>query len=111
MAFGPCPGPGYFGACPGRPGRTGDENYLNAARDASEAFRKDVREGGVVYTDDRGDSWLEEYIVFPPTHILNGFMWASWGVYDYFLATGESWARDCFEGAMGTLKANLHLYD
>jgi heparosan-N-sulfate-glucuronate 5-epimerase len=90
---------------------TGDEKYMNAARDACEAFRKDVREGGVVYTDDRGGPWLEEYIVFPPTHILNGFIWASWGVYDYFLATGESWARGCFEGAMGTLKANLHLYD
>jgi heparosan-N-sulfate-glucuronate 5-epimerase len=92
-------------------GETGDEKYLNAARDASEAFRKDVREGGVVYADDREHPWLEEYIVFPPTHILNGFIWASWGVYDYFLATEESWARKCFERAMDTLKANLHLYD
>lgn len=90
---------------------TGDEKYMNGARAASEAFKKDVKEGGVVYTDDRGDRWLEEYIVFPPTHILNGFMWASWGVYDYFLATGEWWARECFDSSMGTLRANLHLYD
>ena len=26
--------------------------------------------------------WFEEYIVSPPTHILNGFIWAPWGVYD-----------------------------
>jgi len=90
---------------------TGEEKYLDAAKVASEAFKRDVKEGGVVYTDERGDRWLEEYIVFPPTHILNGFMWASWGVYDYFLATGEQWVRDCFDSAMGTLRSNLHRYD
>ena len=31
----------------------------------------------------RGDVWIEEYIVDPPSHILNGFIWALWGVYDY----------------------------
>ncbi|MCK4794653.1 MAG: hypothetical protein KAV87_63570, partial [Desulfobacteraceae bacterium] len=74
-------------------------------------FKKDVREGGVTNTDEEGHIWFEEYIVFPPTHILNGFIWASWGVYDYFLATGESIAEELFRQAIQTLIANLRRYD
>ena len=47
----------------------------------------------------------------PPTHILNGFIWACWGVYDYFLATGEPAAHNLFEQCMGTLEAHLQDYD
>jgi heparosan-N-sulfate-glucuronate 5-epimerase len=74
-------------------------------------FLEDVDKGGVVYLDKQGHSWFEEYVVSPPTHILNGFIWASWGVYDYFLATGDPRAEDLFEQAVHTLAANLHHYD
>ena len=47
----------------------------------------------MTFTDEHGNLWFEEYIVSPPTHILNGFMWAAWGVYDYFLATGDPTAQ------------------
>ena len=69
-------------------------------------------EGGVVFTDEHGDIWFEEYIVSPPTHILNGFIWAAWGVYDYFLATeGQSRAGVCSIAAVETLRRNLDRYD
>ena len=61
--------------------------YLKAAASAFISFSKSTKDGGVVFTDERGDIWFEEYIVSPPTHILNGFIWAAWGVYDFFLAT------------------------
>nr|NIO19363.1 hypothetical protein [Candidatus Aenigmarchaeota archaeon] len=61
--------------------------------------------------DERGDTWFEEYVVFPPTHILNGFIWASWGVFDYFVAKGESVAERLFHQAIQTLCANIHRYD
>jgi hypothetical protein len=85
--------------------------YLDAAKRAFGAFLKSTEEGGVVFTDERGDLWLEEYIVAPPTHILNGFMWASWGVYDYFLATHDPAANALFQAAVRTLRANLQRYD
>ena len=62
-------------------------------------------------SDERGNLWFEEYIVSPPTHILNGFIWAAWGVYDYFLATESNTARDLFAQAVRTLRANLNRYD
>jgi hypothetical protein len=90
---------------------TGELRYLDAARRASGAFLKSTDEGGVVYKDEDDQTWFEEYIVSPPTHILNGFIWASWGVYDYFLATGDPQAQSLFERAVQTLAANLKHYD
>jgi len=75
------------------------------------SFFTPVSEGGIAFTDDSGDLWFEEYIVSPPTHILNGFIWASWGVYDYFLATGDGSARELFDRAVQTLLHNLSRYD
>jgi hypothetical protein len=85
--------------------------YLDAAGRAFAPFLKTVDQGGVVCSDGDGRTWFEEYIVFPPTHILNGFIWASWGVYDYFLATGEQVVRELFNQAIETLAANLQRYD
>ena len=90
---------------------TGKPEYLEAATRAYQSFLKSTQEGGVVFTDERGDIWFEEYIVSPPTHILNGFIWAAWGVYDFFLATGEKTAQQFFKGAVNTLRENLGGYD
>jgi hypothetical protein len=90
---------------------SGDSRYLESARLALAAFFKSVNDGGVVFTDEKGDLWFEEYIVSPPTHILNGFIWAAWGVYDYFLATQEHAARELFARAGQTLLRNLEQYD
>lgn len=90
---------------------SGDQLYLEAARKAFISFERSVSDGGVAFTDECGDLWFEEYIVSPPTHILNGFIWALWGVYDYFLATNEDSARDLFSRAVRTLLHNLDRYD
>lgn len=90
---------------------TGDERYLSAAQDAFESFSRTVDEGGVTCVDDEGFTWFEEYPVSPPTHVLNGFIWASWGVYDYFLATRDETAESLFREAIRTLEAKLPDYD
>ncbi len=92
---------------------TGRGEYLTAARDALESFLHDVKDGGVSYTDAEGNLWFEEYVVHPhpPTHILNGFMWANWGVYDYWLATKDERARDLFRTAVKTIEENLPRFD
>jgi len=90
---------------------TQSPDYLDAADRAFESFLKLVDQGGVTFVDERNQYWFEEYIVFPPTHILNGFIWAAWGVYDYFLATRDERARVLFNQAVETLKINLTRYD
>jgi len=90
---------------------TGDPKYLDAARRAFISFRHPLSEGGVAFTDESGDLWFEEYIVSPPTHILNGFIWALWGVHDYFLATKDISAQDLFSRGVRTLLHNLDRFD
>jgi heparosan-N-sulfate-glucuronate 5-epimerase len=90
---------------------TGNVVYLDAARRAFDSLLKSTAEGGVLFSDSLGDVWIEEYIVSPPTHILNGFLWAAWGVHDYFLATGNAQAGDLFTKCVQTVRNNLDHYD
>jgi heparosan-N-sulfate-glucuronate 5-epimerase len=88
-----------------------DERYLDAARRAMAAFAQPMNAGGVTFIDPSGDLWFEEYVVAPPTHILNGFIWASWGIYDYWLSAKDPSANDLFSRAVRTLLDNLGRYD
>ena len=90
---------------------TGNERYLETAQLAFRSFLLSTREGGVTFVDSQGNFWFEEYILSPPTHILNGFIWAAWGVHDYQLATGCTEARNLFNAAIKTLKSQLDRYD
>jgi heparosan-N-sulfate-glucuronate 5-epimerase len=85
--------------------------YLETAQKAFEAFLLDIKEGGVRFIDRKGNVWIEEYLVDPPTHVLNGFIWSLFGVYDYFLLTQEEKAKDLFNSCVKTLKENLKDYD
>jgi heparosan-N-sulfate-glucuronate 5-epimerase len=90
---------------------SGDAAYLEPAKRAFASFQKPTTTGGVAFTDESGDLWFEEYIVSPPTHILNGFIWALWGVHDYFLATHDHSAQDLVGRGVRTLLHNLDRYD
>lgn len=90
---------------------TGDETYLHAALAASQALFVGVAEGGVMFYDQAKNPWIEEYIVDPPSHILNGFIWALWGVYDLWLVTGDKKFYTLFLSCAMTLERNLPRYD
>jgi hypothetical protein len=90
---------------------SGKNEYLDSAQAAFESFVRPVYDGGVVFIDDHQDPWIEEYIVTPPTHILNGFIWALWGLYDYSLIFPASPARELFTQCVATLQRNLGRYD
>jgi len=90
---------------------TGEPRYADAAHLAFEPLRLDVAAGGVLVTDALQDIWIEEYIVDPPTHILNGFMWALWGVYDYARWSGRSDAFQIWESCVATLTKRLAEFD
>ena len=90
---------------------TGDQSFLQGAERAFTALIAPVSDGGTLHINGDGRAWIEEYIVDPPTHILNGFMWALWGVWDYFLATDEGKPKELFERCVETLTSNLHRYD
>ena len=90
---------------------TNNSAYMHAAEQAFASFQKGTNAGGITFTDQNGNLWFEEYIVSPPTHILNGFIWANWGIYDFYLATRNSLAQELFNSAVRTLRENLKNYD
>jgi heparosan-N-sulfate-glucuronate 5-epimerase len=90
---------------------TGKQEYASAAAEAFRSLTTVIEDGGVLYIDAQGDPWIEEYIVDPPTHILNGFMWALWGVWDHWLTSKEHKAKELFDSCVGTLLHHLHRYD
>lgn len=90
---------------------TGNDKYRNAADKAFKVFNISIVNGGVNNIDEKGNNWIEEYIVSPPTHILNGFIWGMWGVYDYGLQFKNSDALYLFKKYTNTLIKELGSYD
>lgn len=59
----------------------------------------------VSWVDSQGHLWLEEYPrpgVTDSERVLNGHLFAAYGVYDYWLLTGDARARKLFDGAVTT---------
>ena len=90
---------------------SGDSKYADAAHAAFEPLRRPVAEGGVLITDALNDVWIEEYLVDPPSHILNGFIWALWGVYDYATWSRSTEAWRLWTTCVGTLHRRLDEFD
>ncbi len=91
--------------------QTQDEKYERSARQAFVALTKPIAEGGVLYEDGERNLWIEEYLVDPPTHILNGFIWALWGVFDFYAAHADALAKQIFDRGVATLLHNLSRFD
>lgn len=89
-----------------------EERYLEVAKRAFKSFYYLSREhpGGVL-DDSGGHTWLEEYIVEPPNHVLNGFIWALWGVRDYAVFMNDKYAWELWHLCVKTLRENLGHYD
>jgi hypothetical protein len=90
---------------------TGDHKYKDAAEAAFRVMVTRIEDGGILFVDETGDWWIEEYVTTPPTHILNGFMWALWGVYDFDAFTGSKAARGLWDKGVATIEKNLGKFD
>ncbi|RPG19019.1 MAG: hypothetical protein CBC84_001155 [Pelagibacteraceae bacterium TMED124] len=91
---------------------TNEQKYLDSIEKVYRSFLVDVENGGVTFTDVDGDIWIEEYIMKNnPTHILNGFIWGLWGIYDYWLMTKNKDVQKLFKKYVKTINDNMSEYD
>lgn len=91
---------------------TGKEKYKNASDKAFTPLITDISNGGTRHIDNKTFWWIEEYITDPPTHILNGFIWALWGVRDYNLMIERNeQADELWDKGINTLKQNIYKFD
>ena len=91
--------------------KTGDKKYLVATERATKSLFAPIQSGGCTYTDTHGYKWIEEIIKSPPTHILNGFIWAVFGVYDMYIFAKNPFYRNEFDSYIRTLQDNLPIFD
>jgi hypothetical protein len=83
---------------------SGDDRYAELALLAVEPFLA----GSELVTD---GPILEEAPSDPPSHVLNGWMSALWGLWDVQLGLGDARARSLFDASVGCLRTALPSYD
>ena len=82
--------------------------YLDCARKAMELMLTDICDGGVIsYKDD--EITLYEYTYRPL--VLNGWIFALWGMYDYYKYFQDEKVQNIFERALDSFKKNLPKFD
>jgi heparosan-N-sulfate-glucuronate 5-epimerase len=89
---------------------SGEERYLEAAREALPPLLTPVAEGGVQRTLD-GATVLEEYPTAAPLAVLNGWIFALFGVHELALVDGDGEARELFERSAAGVVELLPRYD
>jgi heparosan-N-sulfate-glucuronate 5-epimerase len=89
----------------------GDESLLEEAGAMFFALGRPIEGGGVRTVDDCGHLWFEEYPMAPPSHVLNGFIFALWGILDFARVTGDKTAWNWWQGGVETLRAHLREFD
>lgn len=91
-------------------GATGDERYGDAALRALRPMSVPSADGGVAASLD-GGLWPEEYPTDPPSFVLNGGIFALWGLYDVATGLGDGDARGAWEEGIETLARNVERWD
>jgi hypothetical protein len=86
----------------------GDEYYLIAARKAIDFMLLPTEEGGTAVYDGE-DLYLLEYTHLPA--VLNGWIFALFGIYELYLATRDNRYDTAFKKSLSTLKKTLKRYD
>lgn len=87
---------------------TKEEKYLLAAKKSIEYMLDQSFQPNLSHIDDHGLT-LYEYAGKPP--VLNGWIFASYGLRDMFLATGEELYQRYFMMSVNRIKAELAHYD
>jgi len=89
---------------------TEKEEISMLAERVANSMKMPVFEGGFLYINGNGDYWFQEYMG-NCGYVLNGFIFAMWGVYDYYLYSNDQMYKTIFDKCIDTLKRNLRYYD
>lgn len=90
---------------------TAELRFLDRARSASAAFFHPIEEGGVSWHDRRGGVVFEEAAALPPSHILNGWIYALWGLFELAHVTEDESVDRLYRQSLATLRDYLPHFD
>jgi heparosan-N-sulfate-glucuronate 5-epimerase len=84
---------------------------LESAYKAYRFMHVPFEEGGVRRRDKQGNLWLEEYPSQEPSFVLNGFIYALFGLYDLYRVGGYPDVKQDIDACLDTLVARLPDFD
>lgn len=94
---------------------TGQQKYLNIATESLQVFTLDIAEGGVSVRRDTPGAFYEEYVADVPTRVLDGHIFALFGLFDFVRqgpeVPGAELANRLFQEGITGLKQLLPAYE
>lgn len=63
-----------------------------------------------VFIDENKYYWIEEYPWIEYTQALNGFIYAIYGLYEYYLLTNDFYCKVLLQAAITTIRHNIQKY-
>ena len=85
---------------------TRNDNYREAGQRALRVFSVPVAENGIL-AKWQGLDYFEEYPSETPSFVLNGFIVALWGLWEFHLISNGTEAKACYEAGLHTLECSL----
>lgn len=89
---------------------TGEQRFLSAAQQALGIFKAPPPEGVAARASSAG-AWYLQYTYAPGEHVINGFIQALVGLYDYARLTGDPLGQQLFEAGDEQARAQLPRFD
>jgi len=88
-----------------------NEEYLATAQRALLSFEVPVSKGGVLKVDRKGFWWYDEYACTRRANVLNGFIFALIGIYEYYDVSKDPKALTLFNNGIKTAMHYIGEYD
>ena len=90
---------------------TNENHYLEQAKKIAAYFEVDTEKEGFKKIDENGNIWFEEYPSKEPSYVLNGFVYALYGLIDFYRVNNDQKIKKIIDQCFTTLKESIHLYD
>ncbi len=84
--------------------------FGDAAARAAEPFRYDIHSGGVVWRNG-ANAFFEEVAIANAPHILNGCIFALWGLWELWVTAPQAWQGEVIERCVETIRRWIPLFD
>lgn len=90
---------------------SGDNRYLQAADEFFTTMHTNVGTIWNLYIDEEDYLWFEEYPSEDFCHVLNGKLFAMWGLWEYYCITRNSDALRLLQGSIASVLDHYPLWD
>ena len=90
---------------------TNNQALLDTALSAYDFLKIEYKDGGTRRYDENGYLGLEEYPSVSPSYVLNGFIYALFGLYDLARVSKNEEVKSDVENSIESLKNNISKYD